>query len=304
MLRALLSLSLLAALLPCALHAQDVEPDREFEVRRLPRGRHPSETERYSAIGLKEWGVAWNVYYTARSYNISDIRGLDESLATNWLYSFDFWGVGARAHIEYKESAEWTFSILPRLDVGYGILNASHHNTHELEDLPFSRNYRGANDSQKLSFRAEVEFALRWRWLWFVAKFDSWMVFRRRDIRANDTVYRDDQLGTLSKIKDRDRVDWEQGYLVGAATGVGFEFYFLDPDVRFILFTLYRPLNNVGFRNGGGLTHGFEVMVRSADYDISNVFGIFFEASLQMYLPTDEFNDVYYSQFSIGVKFR
>jgi hypothetical protein len=303
--RALLSLCLLAALLPCALHAQDSDLPEEFDVkRRAPRPTHPSETERYSSIGLREWSVAWNVFYTARSYNVSDIRGLDQSLATSWLYSFDFWGLGARAHIEYKASPEWRFSILPRVDVGYGILNASYHNKHELEDLPFARNYRGANDVQKLSFRAEIEFAARWRWLWFVGKFDSWMVFRRREIRANDTQYRDPQLGALSAIKERNRVDWEQAYVFGAATGVGFEFFFLDPDVRFILFTLWHPFNNVTFRGGTSISNGFELAVRSADFEISDVFGIFFEASVQLYLPTDEFNDVYYTQFSVGVKFR
>lgn len=303
MLRTFLILCLLAASLP--LCAQEGASPAEFDIKRKPpRTLHPSETEKFQQVGLKEWGVAWNVFYTARSYNISDIRGLDQSLATSWLYSFDFVGVGARAHIEYKFSPEWRLSILPRLDVGMGVLNASYHNTHELEDLPFSRNYRGANDVEKLSMRGEVEVALRWRWLWFVAKFDTLAVFRRHEIRANDTVYRDNQLGTLSKIKDRERVDWEQGYISGAATGIGFEFFFLDPDFRFILFTLWRPFNNVGFRGAGGLTNGLEVTVRSADFEISDVYGLFFEAGVQLYLPTDEFNDIYHFQFSVGVKFR
>src|SRR5690606_5200923 len=198
MLRLLWILCLAATALPCGLLAQESGPPGEFEVkRRLARATHPSETDRYSAIGLKEWGLAWNVYYTMRSYNVTDIRGLDESLATSWLYSFDPWGLGVRAHIEHKATTEWSFSIMPRVDAAYGILNTSHHNPHELEEPPFTRNFRGSNDSQKLSIRAELEFAARWRWLWFVGKVDSWMVFRRRAIRANDTVYRDDQLGTL-----------------------------------------------------------------------------------------------------------
>lgn len=302
MLRTLLIFCLVAVGASGALNAQE---DAEFDLRReFPRQLHPSETDRYAAVGIKEWGLAWNVYYTARSYNITDIRGLDNSLATSWLYSFDFAGLGTRAHIEYKSSPEWRYSILPRVDVAYGTLNSSYHNPHQLEDLPFTRNYRGANDMQKLSVRAEIEFAARWRWLWFVAKFDSWMVFRKRDIRANDSAYRDTQLGTLSPIKDRKRTEWEQAYMFGGATGVGFEFYFMNPDTRFILFTLYRPFNSVTFREGSGITHGFELMMRSADFEISDLVGFFFEASLQFYLPTRDFNDIYYSQFSFGVKFR
>lgn len=302
MLRATLILCLLCAAAP--LLAQEPSPT-EFDIQRKPpRSLHPSETERFRQIGLQEWGVAWNVFYTARSYNITDIRGLDQPLSTSWLYSFDFVGLGGRAHIEYRMSPEWAFSILPRLDVGYGILNESYHNTHELTDLPFKRNYRGANDMQKLSMRTELEVAARWRWLWFVAKFDAWMVFKRREIRANDTVYRDPQFGTLSTIKDRKRVDWEQAYVFGAATGIGFEFFFLDPSVRFVIFALYRPFNNITFREGTGISHGMEYTIRSADFDISNVVGVYFEIGFQAYLQTEEFNNVYYSQFSIGLKFR
>jgi hypothetical protein len=299
----LIMLALLA--LPC-LHAQGLEPhDIDFDIRaQRPRSLHPSETERFREVGLSEWGLAWNVYYTVRSYNISDIRGLDNSLSTNWLNSFDTFGLGVRAHIEHRHSADWRFSILPRADVAYGILNSSYHNEFEFEDLPFTRNLPSANDSQKLSLNLDLEFAARYRWLWLTAKFNSWMVFRKREIRGYTPSFRDDQLGEISRVSNRKRTEWEQAYLFGAAVGPGFEFFFLDPQSRFIVFTLYRPFNHVEFRGGTGVTHGFEVMVRSADFEISNVAGVFFEASVQAYLPTDHFNDIYYTQFSIGVKFR
>jgi hypothetical protein len=308
MARAWLILLVLAASLPLPLYAQDQpKPDEmEFDIRRqpYPRDLHPNETSRFREIGVGELGFAWNVFYTARSYNISDISGLDESLGTSWLYSFDPWGLGGRFHMEYRVSNEWRLSFMPRADVAFGILNTSHPNTHDIEGLPFDRNYRGANDNQKLSVNLEFEFAARWRFLWFVHKVNAWMVFRRREIRAFDTVYRDPQLGTLGRIKDRDRVDWEQAYVFGTATGIGFEFFFLPEDLRFAVFALWRPFNNVGFRDKGGLTNGLEVVVRSVDFELTNQIGLFFEASLQMYLPTDEFNDIYYTQFSIGVKFR
>ncbi|MCB9895067.1 MAG: hypothetical protein H6839_11505 [Planctomycetes bacterium] len=295
-------------LLP-GLHAQsdDVKPeDMKFDIKRQPYERtlHPNETERFHEVGVGEIGLAWNVFYTARSYNISDIRGVDNSLANNWLYSFDPWGLGVRAHIEYRISNEWRLSFMPRVDGAYGILNTQYPNTHEIEGVPFRRNYRGANDAQKLSLNLEFEFAARWRFLWFVHKFDAWMVFRRRQVRAYDSLYRDPQLGVLGRIKDRERVDWEQAYVVGTATGIGFEFFFLPESTRFSIFALWRPFNNVSFRGKGGLTNGLEVVIRSSDFELTNQFGIFFEASVQMYLPTDEFNDVYYSQFSVGVKFR
>jgi len=309
MARVWMILVLLAALpLLAPLRAQENSgiEDMEFDVKRQPYGRelHPNETPRFREVGVGEFGLAWNVFYTARSYNITDYSGLDNSLGTSWLYSFDPWGLGARAHIEYRVSNEWRLSFGPRADVAYGILNTQYPNTHDLEGLPFDRNYRGANDQQKLSLNLEFEFAARWRYLWFVHKFESWMVFRRREIRAFDSVYRDPQLGTLARIKDRERVDWEQAYVFGTATGIGFEFFFLPESARFILFAMWRPFNNIVFRDKGGLSNGLEIMIRSADFELTNQFGIFFELSIQMYLPTDEFNDVYYSQFSIGVKFR
>ena len=296
------------SLLP-SLHAQsdDAKLDEmKFEVKRepYPRTLHPNETPRYRATGVGEVGIAWNVFYTARSYNISDIRGADNSLANSWLYSFDPFGLGMRAHIEYRVSNEWRLSFMPKADVGYGFLNTQHTNTHDLEGLPFDRNYRGANDSKKLSMNFQFEFAARWRFLWFVHRFDAWMVFRRTAVRAFDTHYRDPQLGTLARIKDRERVDWDQAYVFGSATGIGFEFFFLPESTRFTVFALWHPFTNVSFRDKGGLTNGVELLVRSSDFELTNQFGIFFEVSVKMYLPTDEFNDIYYTQFSIGVKFK
>lgn len=301
-------LLLLPVLVAPLLSAQDetAPEDMEFDIRREPfeRRLHPSETGKFREVGVGEVGIAWNVFYTARSYNISDISGLDESLATSWLYSFDPWGLGLRTHIEYRVSNEWRFSFIPRADVAYGILNTEHPNTFEINDVPFSRNYHSANDNQKLSLNLEFEFAARWRFMWFVHKVNSWMVFRRREVRAYDGKYRDDQLGTLGTIRNPKRVEWEQAYMFGTATGVGFEFFFLPESTRFMVMALWRPFNNVSFRDKGGLTNGFEFIVRSSDFELTDQFGIFFEINLQMYLPTDEFNDVYYTQFSIGVKFR
>lgn len=290
------------------LPAQDdtAPEDMKFEIKREPYERklHPSETTKYREVGVGEFGVAWNVYYTARSYNISDIRGLDQSLATSWLYSFDPWGLGLRTHIEYRANNEWRFSFMPRADAAFGFLNTEHPNRFDLKDLPFDRNYHSSNDTQKLSVNLEFEFAARWRFMWFVHKVNAWMVFRRREVRAYDTRYRDPQLGTIGTVREPKRVDWEQAIVFGTATGVGFEFFFLPESSRFIVMALWRPFNNVSFRDKGGLTNGLEFVVRSSDFELSDQFGIFFELSVQMYLPTDEFNDIYYSQFSIGVKFR
>jgi hypothetical protein len=287
------------ACVPAGLCAQEERP--AFDLRPAP---HPSETPRYRELAPGQWGVAWNVYYTLRSYNVTDIRGLDNSLATSWLNSFDFWGLGVRAHVEHRHSIDWRFSILPRLDAAYGILNSSYHNTFELEDLPLSRNYPSANDVQKLSLFTGVEAAARWRWLWLTARGDGWMVFRRREIRGYTVNFRDPQLGALSGVKDRKRVEWEQAYVYGAAVGTGFEFTFMPESSRIIIFTLLRPYNVVQFRGGSAVTHGFELSLRSADFELTDQSGCFFEFSVQAYLPAGEFNRVYYSQISLGAKFR
>ena len=64
-----------------ALHGQETDgPDGlKFEIGRP--ASHGSETSLYREIGIGEWGVAWNVFYTMRSYNITDIRGLDRRYA-------------------------------------------------------------------------------------------------------------------------------------------------------------------------------------------------------------------------------
>lgn len=279
--------------------------DMEFDIRRPFREtRHPSETPRYRATGVGEIGLAFNIFYTARSYNISDIGGLDNSLASSWLYSFDPWGLGGRAHIEWRISPEWWLSIMPRTDVAFGILNTSYHNTNEIEGLPFTRNYQSANDMQKLSVNFELEVSARWRYMWFVTKASIWSVFRKRSIRTNDSDHFDSQLGTLGPVKDRKRVEWEQAYVFGAATGIGFEFFFLPEAYRFIVMGLWRPFNTVMWRDKSSVTNGFEFMIRSADFVLTHQVGIFFEMSMQLYLPTDNFNDIYYTQFSLGIKFK
>lgn len=301
----------LALFAPLPLSAQEAptnpEPEElEFDIKREParRNLHPSETGKYRELGIGELGFAFASFYTARSYNISDIRKLDHSLATSWLYSFDPWGLGTRLHAEYRVSNEWRLSIIQRADVAFGILNTPHHETFSFENLPFSRNYPAANDNLKLSLNLEFEFSARWRWLWFTAKANSWMVFRRTKVTGYRDSYVDEQLGTLDKVKDRKRTEWDNAFVYGASTGVGFDFFFVDEAARFIVFALWRPFNVIRFRDATGISNGLEVVIRSADFDLTNQAGIYFEVGVQMYLPTDEFNDVYYSQFSFGIRWR
>jgi len=301
----------LALFAPQGLSAQEAptnpDPDAiKFDINRKPirRDTHPSETRKYRELGIGELGFAFASFYTARSYNISDIRGLDHSLATSYLYSFDPWGLGGRIHAEYRATNEWRFSLIQRADVAFGILNTPHHETFHFDNLPFSQNYPAANDNLKLSVNLEVEFSARWRWLWFTAKANSWMVFRRTKVRGYRDSFVDNQLGTLDKVNDRVRTDWDNAFVYGASTGIGFDFFFVDEAARFIVFAMWRPFNVIRFRDATGISNGMEFIIRSADFDLTNQLGIYFEVSAQMYLPTDEFNDVYYSQLSLGLRWR
>lgn len=301
---------LLAAVSPLAAQEAPTRPagpeDLDFKLGRGKPGRgpHPSETPKYRELGIGDLGFAFAAFYTARSYNISDIRKLDHSLANSWLHSFDPWGLGARIHAEYRLSNEWYLSLIQRADVAFGLLNTPHHETFSFYELPFTQNYPASNDNQKLSVNLELEFSVRWRWLWFTAKANSWMVFRKTEVRGRRDTFVDGQLGTLDSVKDRKRTDWDNAFVYGASTGVGFDFFFVDESARFIVFAMWRPFNVVRFRDATGITNGLEFIVRSADFDLTDQAGIYFEASAQMYLPTDEFNDIYYSQFSFGIRWR
>ncbi|MDH5642105.1 MAG: hypothetical protein OEY28_12510, partial [Nitrospira sp.] len=141
--------------------------------------------------------------------------------------------------------------------------------------------------------------------IWFIAKADTWMSFRKRHIKANDSDYYLPQLGQLDLIEDRDRVEWESAIVYGGATGIGFDLMFMREATRLHLQFLARPYNVIRFRDGQGVSTGFEFVMRTADYELSDQFGLYFEASVQGFLPIDrEFNDIYYSQFSIGFRFR
>ena len=278
-----------------------------FEIRRggSEPARHDSETPKFREVGVKEIGVTWAVFYTTRSYSITDVRGLDNSWSSSWAKSFDFLGLGAQASIEYRFRPEWRMNFTPRVDIAFGIHNQPRHHTHELQVLPFTRNYLGADDQQKMSINLRFEYAVRWRYLWFVQEVQGFFAFRRTEIRAYDTDYQDDQLGTLDRIKDRDRVDWDQFITFGTGTGIGFEWFFLDEAYRIVTLMLWRPFNNVSYRGAGGMTNGLEFILRSSTFEISDQLGIYFEASFQLYLPTNrEFSMIYNSQFSLGVRFR
>lgn len=313
----LLEILMLAVLLAPALHAEVLEfdpaPSEAAEIWpdfNITRGggesdRHGSETDKFHETQVKEVGVTFAIFYTTRSYNVTDVRGFDNTWGSSYLTSFDYWGIGTQASVEYRMRPDWRMNFTPRVDIAYGVLNKPRHHTHELETLPFTRNYRGADDAQRLSLNMRFEFAVRWRYLWFVQDFQAFFAWRRTEIRAYDTDYQDDQLGTLDLIKDRKRVDWDAIYLFGAGTGIGFEWFFLDESYRFVTLVLWRPYANLTYRKAGGFTNGLEFVARSSTFELTNQLGIFFEVSVQLYLPIKhEFSSVYFSQFSVGVRFR
>lgn len=298
---------LLACLFAPALFALDDDLPR-FEIKRgggEESARHRSETSRFRETGVKEFGFTYAVFYTLRSYNVTDIHGLDNQWSSVWVKSFDFWGLGFQTSMEYRFAPDWRINLTPRADVAYGILNEPRHVEHSLQKLPFNRNYRGAYDIQKISVDLRFEFAVRWRYLWFVQDFQAFLAFRRVAIRAYDTDYEDDQLGKLDLIKDRERVDWEHIYMFGAGTGIGFEWFFIDESYRFVTLALWRPYASLSFRDRSGLTNGIELVIRSSNFEITDQLGIYFEISGQAFLPVDHrFNTIYFTKFSVGVRFR
>lgn len=297
-------------ILLCCFAASLMAQDDDWPRFEITRGggedaKHGSETTRFRETGIKEFGFTYAVYYTARSYNVTDIHGLDNQWSTVWIKSFDFWGLGFQTSMEYRFRPDWYINVMPRVDIAYGILNEPRHVEHELKQLPFKRNYRGAYDAQKLSLDIRVEFAMRWRYLWFVHDFQAFLAWRMVKIRAYDSNYEDDQLGPLDVIKDRERTDWEHIYMLGAGTGIGFEWFFLDESYRFVTLMLCRPYTNLSFRERSGNTTGLEMIIRSANFEITDQLGVFFEISGQAFLPVDrKFNTIYFTKFSIGVRFR
>ncbi len=276
----------------------------ETPAREKPAG-HTSETRRFRETGIGEFGVNWAIFSTTRGYNVTDIRGLDHPWSARYMASLDFWGFGGAAIVDYRLTPDWRITTTYRVDAAYGIVNQSRHETHSLQTLPVKRNYRGSYDQQKLSLNLSFEFAARWRYMWIIADFDGLLAFRRIDIRAYDTDFEDNQLGRLDLIKDRKRVDWDHIYKLGAGIGVGFEWFFVDEYARFVTVLMWRPWTWVTYRGASGFTNGLEFIMRSAPFELSNHIGVYFEFSVQMYLPVPrEFNQIYYSQFSIGVRFK
>ena len=275
--------------------------DMKFEISK----RHPAETSRYRALNIGDWGVSFSSFYAIHSYNITDIRGLDNSLGSNWMYSMDTFGIGGRLHIEHRLDEEWSLSIIPRVSVAFGMYNVSYHNTFDFPTLPFTSNIRSANDSMKLSIDADLEFAVRWRYLWFVAKLNTWSVFRQRKIEANSKVFRDSQLGALDTVENPEFTAYEQAYVIGAATGVALDFYALNRSTPLMLYLLWLPWNYIDFRGAGGYSNGLELILRSNDFQLTDEFGLYFEGSFQALMQIErEVNDVYFASFAIGIKWR
>lgn len=275
--------------------------DMKFEIGRTA----PSETDRYRALSIGDWGISYSAFYAMHTYNITDIDGLDNSLSSNWLYGMDTFGLGGKLHIEHRLNEEWKLSIIPRLSVAFGWYNTSYHNTFEFDSLPFTSNVRSANDSMKLSVDADVEFAARWRWLWLVGKLNTWSVFRQRHIKANNKVFRDPQLGVLDSVTTPEYTAYEQAYVLGGATGVAFDFFAMSKSTPLIVYLLWLPWNYVEFRGSGGYTNGFEIIVRSTDYNLTDQSGLYLELGIQGLVQIDgEVNDVYFTTFAFGIKWR
>ncbi|MCC6574114.1 MAG: hypothetical protein IT462_10000 [Planctomycetes bacterium] len=270
-----------------------------------PKRPHGSETDRFREAGIGEFSVQGAFFSHTRTYNVTDIRGFDHPWSGKLLPSADYFGLGGVCIVDYRVSADWRITVTHRADFAYGFLNSPRHESHSLRQLPFSRNYRGAYDQQKLSFNLGVEIAARWRYMWIVHDFDALMAFRRIKIRAYDTDYEDDQLGRLDFIKDRKRTDWDHIFLLGAGVGVGFEWFFIDEGARFVTVLTWRPWTYVSFRDASGFTNGFEFNMRSAPFELTNQIGLYFDFTFQAFLPVDhEFNQIYQMQFSIGLRFK
>ena len=286
------SLTLICVLLLIApsLVAQDSPLTRE----------HTSETNRYREALPGEWASSYFITYAPRYINATAIKGFDDSFMPKFIPGMNYASMRFESLLEYKIDNSFSFGLRPSLGLGYGFTTYSSHGLFKLATIGGEQDMPAKFAVDQLTWDIGTQASLRWESLEFFLD-TRWMnAHRFRRIEASSGIF-SGASGFIDNLESKIRQEDDRLTFSDWGFGIGYHINDLTWNYRAAL--VYRPATIVDFKGQGSTLSGFGVDFRADGLQLSDDLGLALSFRWDFWLPSDEFNDVFFFELGIGIRF-
>jgi hypothetical protein len=260
-----------------------------------------SETNRFREALPGERSYTSMLTWAPRYFNATSIDGFDDSFSKRWLPSMQLVALRYEGILDFRLNHDLTLSIRPQLGFGYGYSTLGSH-----EQFRLSTANRLASVSTKftinqlmLDIGATVGLRIR-AWEGF---FDwrSVYAFRFQRLTASETAVRDAGTGLVDTVRAKVRKETARAFLNGGGFGIAAHFGAEPWNYRFAV--TYRPMTVLDYDHRSGTLQGIGLELKADGLRLSDDAALALGFRFDFWLPNNDFNDVLFFEFNIGVRF-
>lgn len=286
----LLALAAAVAIFAASLNAQD----------RLPSAS-ASDTPRFREAQVGEWATTSFLAWSPRYFNATDISAFDDSFSRRLITSLGLLTAKYERQMDYRLGERDWLTLRPALGVGYGYSTMSSHEEFRLNSVN-----RYVETSTKFGIGqaiGDLGLAVGYRHGAHELYLDFQSVFalRFQRLKSNELSKIDPVSGLVDSIESPVRNETHKAWFHNL--GIGYGLHVGTEPWNYRLSAEYRPLAYLEWQRRSTTTHGFGIGAQADGFRLSDDIGLALHFRFDFYLPKDDFNDIFWFEFGVGVRF-
>jgi hypothetical protein len=289
--------TLAAGISPWDLFATADQPSDE------PHGlRSASETDKYRESLPGETSFTNAVSWAPRYFNVTRTEGFDDSLSKRWLTNLHLVGVRYEGILAHRLDHDRSIIFRPTAALTYNYSWISSDEMFRLRTVQrevavsssFQTNQLFADFGASLGYSGRVwEGFLDWR---------SMLAFRFQRLTTNERSVVDPLGGLIDNVESPVRNETTRAFM--HSFGIGAALHFGHEEANYRLALTYRPFTLMDYdHRNGTLQHGIGLELKHDGLRLSDDSALNLAFRFDFWLPSQEFNDVFWFEINLGVRF-
>ncbi len=260
-----------------------------------------SETSEFREAQPGEWAYTNFITWAPRYVNVTDVRGFDDSLSRRFVPSLTFVSARYERAMKYRLSHQTWFSLRPTASFGYGYSAFSSHEEFRLNTVDREVAVPAKFGVGQIHADLGASFGI-WSGAHEVyLDWSSLFAWRFQSLKARVNTATDPVSGLVDSLREPLRRQTHLAQL--HSLGVGYALHVGNEPWNYrIAFTVLR-VTEVSWNDHRTLVAGSGFDVRADGFRLSDDVGLALHFKFDWWLPRRGFNDIFWFELGVGVRF-
>lgn len=260
-----------------------------------------SETPRFREAAPGEWSRTHVITWNPRYFNATDTRGFDDSFSRRLITSMTYISARYEQQADYRLGAKHWLSFRPTASLAYGYSTMSSHEMFLLGTVDREVDMPSKFDIGQLIGDIGATAGIRGEDHEVFVDWSSLAAWRFQRVVSQGTQKIDPVTGLVDSIRAPTRNEEDRAFF--HQTGIGYAFHFGAEPWNYRFAMLWRPVAHLTWQDRSATLMGFGIDMRADGFRLSDDVGLALHLKFDFFLPKDDFNDVFWFELGIGVRF-